>query len=188
VAQLAQANPGQYQPENGAKYSTSDFGQGLLQVAQIIKADLGLEVACIDIGGWDTHSAEGVTTGQLPGLLADLSSSLQAFATDLGDRMGHITVVTMSEFGRRVKENASGGTDHGSGSCMFLLGGGVNGGKVYADWPGLAPEQLFGPGDLSPTTDFRTVLGEVIQKRLGNGALDSVFPGFTEPAFLGVCT
>ncbi|HZF11724.1 MAG TPA: DUF1501 domain-containing protein [Thermoanaerobaculia bacterium] len=187
LTQLAQANPGQYQPDNGAQYPTSDFGKGLLQVAQVIKADLGLEVACVDLGGWDTHSAEGVTTGQLPGLLDDLSTSLHAFATDMGSRMNGITVVTMSEFGRRLKENASGGTDHGSGSCMFVLGGGVNGGKVYANWPGLAPAQLFGPGDLAPTTDFRTVLGEVVAKRLGNSALDSVFPGFTEPAFLGVC-
>ena len=187
VAQLAQANPGQYQPENGAQYPASDFGQGLLQVGQIIKAGLGLEVACVDIGGWDTHSGEGVTTGTLPGLLDDLATSLHAFYTDMGSRMNSITVVTMSEFGRRLKENASGGTDHGSGSCMFVLGGGVNGGKVYAQWPGLAPEQLYGPGDLAPTTDFRTVLGEVVAKRLANSALDSVFPGFTEPAFLGVC-
>jgi uncharacterized protein (DUF1501 family) len=187
VAQLAQANPGQYQPENGAQYPTSDFGKGLLQVAQVIKAGLGLEVACVDIGGWDTHNAEGVTTGQLPGLLADLGASLHAFYTDMGSRMANITVLTMSEFGRRLKENASGGTDHGSGSSMFVLGGGVNGGKVYGQWPGLSPEQLFGPGDLAPTTDFRTVLGEVVTKRLGNSALDSVFPGFTEPAFLGVC-
>jgi uncharacterized protein (DUF1501 family) len=187
VAQLAQANPGQYQPDNGAQYPTSDFGKGLMQVAQIIKAGLGLEVACVDIGGWDTHSGEGVTTGTLPGLLDDLSTSLHAFYTDMGSRMTGITVVTMSEFGRRLIENGSGGTDHGSGSCMFVLGGSVNGGKVYADWPGLAPDQLYGPGDLAPTTDFRTVLGEVVSKRLGNSALDSVFPGFTEPAFLGVC-
>ncbi len=187
VAQLAQANPGQYQPDNGAQYPTSDFGKGLMQVAQIIKAGLGLEVACIDIGGWDTHSGEGVTTGTLPGLLDDLSTSLHAFYTDMGSRMTGITVVTMSEFGRRLLENGLGGTDHGSGSCMFVLGGSVNGGKVYANWPGLAPDQLYGPGDLAPTTDFRTVLGEVVTKRLGNSALDSVFPGFTEPAFLGVC-
>lgn len=187
VAQLAKANPAQYQPENGAQYPASDFGKGLLQVAQIVKAGLGLEVACVDIGGWDTHNAEGVTTGTLPGLLADLGASLHAFYTDMGSRMANITVLTMSEFGRRVKENASGGTDHGSGSSMFVLGGGINGGKVYGQWPGLGAEQLFGPGDLAPTTDFRTVLGEVVTKRLGNGALDSVFPGFTEPAFLGVC-
>lgn len=187
VAQLAQANPAQYQPENGAQYPTSDFGKGLLQVAQIIKADLGLEVACVDIGGWDTHSAQGVTSGHLPDLLADLGQSLHAFYTDMGSRMGGITLVTMSEFGRRVKENASGGTDHGSGSSMFVLGGGIYGGKVYGKWPGLEPDQLFGPGDLAPTTDFRTVLGEVVSQRLGNTALDSVFPGFAEPAFLGFC-
>ena len=120
----------------------------------------------MDIGGWDTHSAQGSTTGTLADNLADLAAGLQAFYTDLADRMGHITVVTMSEFGRRVKENASGGTDHGHGNCMFLLGGGVAGGKVYSSWPGLAAEQLYGPGDLAITTDFRTVLAEVVERRL----------------------
>ena len=156
------------------------------QVAQLIRADLGLEVACVDIGGWDTHSAQGSTTGTLADNLADLAAGLQAFYTDLADRRGHITVVTMSEFGRRVKENASGGTDHGHGNCMFLLGGGVAGGKVYSSWPGLAAEQLYGPGDLAITTDFRTVLAEVVERRLGNPKLDQVFPGFTHPAYLGV--
>jgi uncharacterized protein (DUF1501 family) len=186
VALLASANPGTYQPQNGAKYPDSDFGNGLEQVAQLIRADLGLEVACVDIGGWDTHSAQGSTTGTLADNLADLAAGLQAFYTDLADRMGHITVVTMSEFGRRVKENASGGTDHGHGNCMFLLGGGVVGGKVYSSWPGLAAEQLYGPGDLAITTDFRTVLAEVVERRLGNPKLDQVFPGFTHPAYLGV--
>jgi uncharacterized protein (DUF1501 family) len=186
VTALAQADPGQYQPANGAKYPDGDFGNGLLQVAQLIKAALGLEVACIDLGGWDTHAAQGAATGQLAGLLAELAAGLAAFAADLADRMARITVVTMSEFGRRVRENASGGTDHGHGNCMFLLGGGVNGGKVYADWPGLAPEQLYGPGDLAVTTDFRTVLAEIVERRLLNSRIADVFPGFTPPAYLGL--
>ncbi len=186
VSLLAAANPGTYQPQNGAQYPDSDFGQGLEQVAQLIRADLGLEVACVDIGGWDTHSAEGTTTGTLANNLADLAAGLHALYTDLADRMGHVTVVTMSEFGRRVKENASGGTDHGHGNCMLLLGGGVAGGKVYGDWPGLAAGQLYGPGDLAITTDFRTVLSEVVERRLGNPKVGDVFPGFTRPAYLGI--
>jgi uncharacterized protein (DUF1501 family) len=186
VSLLAAANPGTYQPQNGAQYPDSDFGNGLAQVAQLIRAHLGLEVACVDIGGWDTHSAEGATTGTLANNLADLAAGLHALYTDLGSRMAHVTVVTMSEFGRRVKENASGGTDHGHGNCMFLLGGGVAGGKVYGDWPGLAAEQLYGPGDLAITTDFRTVLAEVVERRLGNPKVADVFPGFTKPAYLGV--
>jgi uncharacterized protein (DUF1501 family) len=186
VSMLAGANPGTYQPQNGAQYPDSDFGHGLEQVAQLIRADLGLEVACIDVGGWDTHSGEGGATGTLANLLADLAAGLHAFHADLADRMAHITMVTMSEFGRRVRENASGGTDHGHGNCMFLLGGGVAGGKVYASWPGLAAEQLYGPGDLAITTDFRTVLSEVMERRLGNSKVADVFPGFARPAYLGV--
>ncbi|HEY0512595.1 MAG TPA: DUF1501 domain-containing protein [Thermoanaerobaculia bacterium] len=186
VAMLAATNPGTYQPQNGAQYPASDFGSGLEQVAQLIRADLGLEVACVDVGGWDTHSGEGSATGTLANLLADLASGLHAFHTDLADRMGHITVVTMSEFGRRVKENASGGTDHGHGNCMFLLGGGIAGGKVYGTWPGLAAEQLYGPGDVAITTDFRTVLSEVVERRLGNPKTADIFPGFTRPPYLGI--
>jgi uncharacterized protein (DUF1501 family) len=186
VALLAGANPGTYQPQNGAQYPDSDFGQALQQVAQLVRADLGLEVACIDVGGWDTHAAEGGATGTLANLLGDLGAGLHAFYADLADRMAHITVVTMSEFGRRVKENASGGTDHGHGNCMFLLGGGVAGGKVYGTWPGLAAGQLYGPGDLAVTTDFRTVLSEIVDHRLGNPKIAEVFPGFERPAYLGV--
>ena len=183
VALLATANPGAYQPQNGAQYPDSDFGQALQQVAQLLRADLGLEVACVDVGGWDTHAAE---EGTLAGLLADLGAGLHAFYADLADRMAHITVVTLSEFGRRVKENASGGTDHGHGNCMFLLGGGVAGGKVYGAWPGLAAGQLYGPGDLAVTTDFRTVLSEIVDHRLGNSKIAEVFPGFERPAYLGL--
>ncbi|HEX3529864.1 MAG TPA: DUF1501 domain-containing protein [Thermoanaerobaculia bacterium] len=183
---LAAANPGAYQPQNGAKYPDTDFGSAMMQVAQLIKADLGMEVACVDLGGWDTHASQGGATGQQASLLAELAGGLAAFHADLADRMSRIIVVTMSEFGRRLLENGSGGTDHGHGNCMFVLGGGVNGGKVYADWPGLAPEQLASPGDLAITTDYRTILAEIVDRRLLNSRLGDVFPGFTPPAYLGL--
>jgi len=183
---LAAANPGAYEPQNGAKYPDTDFGSAMMQVSQLIKADLGLEVACVDLGGWDTHASQGGATGQQADLLAELAGGLAAFHADLADRMSRIIVVTMSEFGRRLLENGSGGTDHGHGNCMFVLGGGVNGGKVYADWPGLAPAQLASPGDLAVTTDYRTILAEIVDRRLVNSKLGEVFPGFTPPAYLGV--
>ncbi|MFN8482777.1 MAG: DUF1501 domain-containing protein [Anaerolineae bacterium] len=173
---------GAYKPANGATYPTTGYGQALQTVAQLIKSDVGLEVACVDIGGWDTHAGEGDATpagNNLPGLLDQLQNGLHAFYTDLGARMSQTLVVTMSEFGRRLADNASNGTDHGHGNVMFLLGGGVNGGKVYTDWPGLAANQLYGPGDLAITTDFRDVLGEVVRLRLGNNRLDQVFPNYT---------
>ena len=186
VSALAAANPLAYLPRNGAQYPDSDLGLALRQVAQLSRASLGLEVACVDVGGWDTHHAEGGATGQLATLLGDLAAALAAFATDLGSQMQHVLVVTMSEFGRRVLENASGGTDHGHGNSMLVLGGGVNGGKVYGTWPGLAPGQLASPGDLQVTTDFRTGLAEIVDRRLLNSNLAAVFPGFQAPAYLGI--
>ena len=152
----------------------------------MVKADLGMEVACLDLGGWDTHEGQGGAEGYMASLLADLAAGLHAFTTDLADRMGRITVVTMTEFGRRIEENASGGTDHGTASFMFLLGGGIHGGKVYGRWPGLAESQLY-EGDLAVTTDYRTVLAEVLEKRLANSKVGEVFPGFVNPGFLGIC-
>jgi uncharacterized protein (DUF1501 family) len=186
VSALAAANPGQYQPAHGAEYPESDFGSALRQIAQIIKADLGMEVACVDVGGWDTHEGQGGSEGSMAQLLGDLAAGLHAFYADLSDRMGNITVLTMTEFGRRVEENASGGTDHGVASFMFLLGGAINGGKVHGPWPTLAPEAQL-DGDLAVTTDYRTVLAEVLEKRLRNPKLGEVFPAFTNPGFLGVC-
>lgn len=186
---LAAADPGSYGPANGARYPTGDFGTALKQVAQLIKADLGLEVACVELDGWDFHAGQGRAATGMTDLLTELASGLSAFYADLSDRMSRITVVTMSEFGRRIEENASGGTDHGHGGFLFLLGGGVNGGKVYGDWPGLAPENLVGPGDLAITTDYRTVLAEVLERRLRNTSLADVFPGFSlpgAPGYLGV--
>ena len=156
------------------------------QVAQIAKAEIGLEVACVDIGGWDTHNQQGQLEGELPTLLNEFSSGLASLYHDLGDRAKNVTIVTRSEFGRRGKENASDGTDHGHGNCMFVLGGGVNGGKVYGQWPGLAPENLYEGIDLNITTDYRDVLGEVVEKRLKNPALVDVFPMYTDWKNLGV--
>ncbi len=168
-----------YTPPNGAKYPQGFYGQALQTLAQLIKGEIGVEVAAVDIGGWDTHQQEGGESGQMARLLTELAEGLHAFYTDLQDRMKNITLVTMSEFGRRVEENSSHGTDHGHGNVMLLMGGDVNGGKVYGDWPGLAQNKLYGPGDLAVTTDFRDVLGEIVQKRLGNTKLDAVFPNYS---------
>ena len=182
---------GAYAPANGAQYPNTPFGNQLKTIAQLIKADVGLEVACVDKGGWDTHAGEGDVTpagNNLPALLNDLQAGLRAFYTDLQDRMDNVIVVTMSEFGRRLADNASGGTDHGHGNVMFLMGGGVVGGRVHGVWPGLAPNQLYGPGDLAITTDFRDVLGEILLKRVGNPHLDQVFPNYTQYHYRGVVT
>ncbi len=186
VDMLQSLNAASYAPANGADYPADDmgFGMGLKQIAQLIKANVGLEVACIDLGGWDTHENQGTRDGYFANLLNILGRGLNAFYTDMQDYMSGVSVVTMSEFGRRVQENASAGTDHGHGNFMLLMGGGVNGGRVYADWPTLAPEAL-NDGDLSITTDYRSVLAEVVAQRLKNPALDQVFPGFT-PTPLGL--
>jgi uncharacterized protein (DUF1501 family) len=182
---LSKVNVGTYQPASGASYPKGDFGRALMQVAQLIKAEVGLEVAAVDVGGWDTHANEGATDGTLARLLTDLGGALAAFYTDLGDQARQVVVVTMSEFGRRAAENGSGGTDHGHANAMFIMGGAVNGGKVYADWPTLAADKLSVPGDLALTTDYRDVLSEILRQRLGNTKLDQVFPGYT-PKTLGI--
>ncbi len=178
-----------YTPASGAKYPNGRFGQSLLQIARLIKADVGLEVAFADIGGWDTHVNEvgaQPALGQLANNLSDFGQSLAAFYQDLGDLMADVTVVTMSEFGRTAKENGNRGTDHGHANAMFVMGGDVRGGKVYGDWPGLADEQLYENRDLNLTTDFRDVLGEVVAKHLGNTNLSAVFPGYENPKFRGL--
>jgi uncharacterized protein (DUF1501 family) len=178
-----------YVAANAAAYPNGRFGQSLQQIARIIKADVGLEVAFTDIGGWDTHVNEVAGQpheGRLAQLLREFGDGLAAFATDMGDRMADITVVTMSEFGRTARENGNRGTDHGHANVMFALGGNVHGGKVYGEWPGLQPEQLYEGRDLNVTTDFRTVLSELVAGQLGNHDLAHVFPGFerTKPAGL----
>lgn len=171
-------DPEAYQPTSEWQYPTSEFGLGLKQVAMLAKAEVGLEVAAIDLGGWDTHFAQGGSKGLMANLMADLGQGLATFHADMIDQMKNTTIVVMSEFGRRAYENASLGTDHGHGSAMLLMGGNVVGGKVHADWPGLEEEQLFGPGDLAVTVDYRDVLGEVLSKRLNNQTLGEVFPEF----------
>jgi uncharacterized protein (DUF1501 family) len=175
---LKKANPQQYQPANGADYPKTPFGQALLQTAQLIKADIGLEAAFTDIGGWDTHANQGAARGQLATRLQEFSQGIAALYKDLGDRMRNVVVLTMTEFGRMVRQNGSGGTDHGHASCLFVLGGPVNGGQVYGKWPGLEPEQLFEGRDLALTTDFRDGFAEVAARHLGASNLTSIFPGF----------
>jgi len=183
VEALEDANPSQHEPQHGAVYPEDDFGQSLRQVAQLIRSDIGLETACVDAGGWDTHENMGThENGRMFDLLENLAGALSAFYTDLGDEMGHVCVVAMSEFGRRVAENGNRGTDHGHGNCMFLIGGGIRGGKVYGEWPGLEETQLD-RGDLAITTDFRDVLAEIAARRLGNQTPEDLFPGYT-PTFL----
>ena len=178
IDMLRKANPSRFQPENGADYPKSHFGQSMQQISQLLKANIGLEVAFLDTGGWDNHVNEGGVQGQLSNLLRDLGQGLAAFHQDLGDQMEDIVVVTMSEFGRTAHENGNRGTDHGHANCMFLMGGPIKGGKVYGKWPGLADEQLNEGRDLALTTDFRSVLGEVIQGHVGAKDLNAVFPGF----------
>ncbi len=175
---LRSANPAQYQPRNGAEYPRSQFGQRLREIAQLVKADVGVEIAFADVGGWDTHVNQGGATGQLAQRLDDFSTSIRALVTDLGDRMSDVVILTMSEFGRTARQNGSGGTDHGHAGCLFVIGGPVKGGRVHGKWPGLELEQLNEGRDLALTTDFRSVFGEVVKKHLGATALDRVFPGF----------
>lgn len=179
VKLLHSANPQQYLPRNNAQYPKTQFGQRMLQIAQLIKSNVGLEVAFADVGGWDTHVNQGNGTGQLAARLDDFAKSLAAFTQDLGDQMNDVLVLTMSEFGRTARENGNRGTDHGHATAFFALGGGVKGGKVYGKWPGLAPEQLNEGRDLKLTTDFRTVFSEVAVKHLGATRVEKIFPGFT---------
>jgi uncharacterized protein (DUF1501 family) len=175
---LKSADPQKLQPENGAVYPTNPLGNSLRQIAQLIKSNVGLEIAFTDVGGWDTHAGEGGAQGQLANNLRNFSDAIAAFAKDLGSRMGDVVLVTMSEFGRTVRENGNRGTDHGHANVMLVLGGGVKGGKVYGKWPGLSSQQLYENRDLAVTTDFRDVFSELLTKQLGVGALKSVFPGY----------
>jgi uncharacterized protein (DUF1501 family) len=177
VRMLRAANPAQYQPANGASYPNNDFGNSMKQIAQLLKANLGVEAAFTDVNGWDTHQNQGGVNGQLANRLSDLSQGVAAFWRDMGDSAENVTLVTMSEFGRTAHENGTGGTDHGHANAMFVLGGRVNGGKVYGKWPGLSNEQLNQGRDLALTTDYRAVLGEVVSSTIGARDLEKVFPG-----------
>ena len=178
VTMLKAADPAKYKPAAGADYPRGRFGDSLKQLAQLIKANLGVQVAFADIGGWDHHVNEGSTQGQIANVLREFSQSLSAFWIDLGDLAEDTVVVTMSEFGRTARENGNRGTDHGHANVMFVMGGPVKGGRVYGPWPGLEQPQLYEGRDLAVTTDFRRVLGEAVAKHLGNSRLEQVFPGF----------
>jgi uncharacterized protein (DUF1501 family) len=175
---LKKTDPGRYQPAAGIEYPRGRYGDSLKQVAQLLKADVGVEVAFTDVGGWDHHAAEGGAQGQLAARLRELGQALAAFRRDLGDRMQDVVLVTMTEFGRTVRENGNRGTDHGHASFALVLGGGVRGGRVHGRWPGLAPDKLYEGRDLAITTDFRDVLGEVLARHLGARDLSRVFPGY----------
>ncbi|HEY6372017.1 MAG TPA: DUF1501 domain-containing protein [Candidatus Sulfotelmatobacter sp.] len=180
---LKTADPGKYTAAPGANYPKGRFGDSLRQLAQLIKANLGVQVAFADISGWDHHVNEGSTEGQLANVLTEFSQSLAALWIDLGDLMEDTVVVTMSEFGRTARENGNRGTDHGHANVMFVLGGPVKGGKVYGRWPGLDQSQLYEGRDLALTTDFRQVIGEAVARHMGNKNLANVFPGYdNQPA------
>ncbi len=185
VKMLKGANLGQYTPANGAEYPRSAFGEALRQIAQLVKADVGLEVAFAESGNWDHHVNEGAAVGVLATRLDDLARGVTALVRDLGDHMQDVVILTMSEFGRAVVENGNRGTDHGHGNAMMIIGGPVRGGKVYGRWPGLAPEQRYDRRDLAVTTDFRSVFAEVVQRHLGLADTRPVFPGFTANTTLG---
>jgi uncharacterized protein (DUF1501 family) len=178
VKMLKAADPAKYTPSTNASYPRGRFGDSLKQLAQLIKANLGVQVAFADIGGWDHHVNEGSTQGQIANILSEFSQSIAALWTDLGELAEDTVIVTMSEFGRTARENGNRGTDHGHANVMFVLGGSVKGGKVYGRWPGLDQSQLYEGRDLAVTTDFRLVLGEIVSQYLGNRDLKTVFPGF----------
>lgn len=177
LKKLDKLDPKSYQPQ-GSAYPESPFGEGMKQAAMLIKAEVGLEVACLNAGGWDTHVAQGGTAGNMANLLADLAQAMAAFHSDLGPRKRRVTVVAMTEFGRRVYENTGLGTDHGRAGVMFIMGDGLKGGRVYGEWPGLAPDQLEEPGDLRVTTDYRAPLAELIACRSRLKSAEGVFEGY----------
>src|SRR5438270_2057388 len=179
VKMLKAADPAHYSPASGANYPRGRFGDSLRQVAQLLKADLGVEAAFADIGGWDHHVNEGSTQGQLANLLREFSQSIAAFWTDIGNLGEDTVLVSMSEFGRTARENGTRGTDHGHANVMFVLGGHVKGGRVYGQWPGLDDRHLYEGRDLQVTTDFRTVLSEAVNSQLTGSDTGIVFPGFT---------
>lgn len=191
---LKQANPARYKPENGAVYPNSQLGRSLMQIAQLIKAGVGLEVAFAEAGGWDTHTNQSAgqfaARGQLANLLRDFAAAIAAFGTDLGKRMDDVVLITMSEFGRTARENGTRGTDHGHGNAMLVLGNSVKGGKIYGEWKGLRSDQLNEGRDLAVTTDFRDVFAEAAYKHMGSKDLAKLFPKYstTPEKFKGFLT
>jgi uncharacterized protein (DUF1501 family) len=178
IKMLKAAEPSSYEPEHGADYPRTAFGQALRQIAQLSKANVGLEVAFADVGGWDTHVNQGSAQGQLATRLDDFGRGLAALVADLGDRMEDTVVLTMSEFGRAVSENGNRGTDHGHGNVMLAIGGSIRGGRVYGKWPGLAAGQRYEGRDLAVTTDFRDVFSEIVVRHMGVEDATPIFPGY----------
>ena len=178
LREVQNANLEQRPAQNGAQYPNSPFGRRLADIARLIHADLGMEIAATDCGGWDTHVNQGNEQGQLAARLRDFGDSIAAFATDLREKMDDLCIIALTEFGRTVKENGNRGTDHGTGSVMLALGGGVRGGRIYGRWTELKPSNLFEGRDVPVTTDYRTVLGEVLGGLFKLERTDKVFPGF----------
>jgi uncharacterized protein (DUF1501 family) len=192
IKMLKAIDPVAYRPNANAVYPNGRLGESLKQIAQLIRADVGVEIAFADVGGWDTHANQcqpnDPTLGNLPNRLREVGQGLAALYNDLGDRMNDVVILTMSEFGRTVRQNGTGGTDHGHATCFFAMGGSIKGGKVYGDWPGLATEKLYEGRDLALTTDFRAVFGEAACRHLGVPSIEKLFPGFEggEKAFRGI--
>jgi uncharacterized protein (DUF1501 family) len=178
IKRLPQADPTQYRPAEGARYPASAFGRALRQIAQLATSDVGLEIAFAETGNWDHHVNEGSTQGLLANRLDDFGRGLAALVTDLGGRMSDTVIVTMSEFGRALRENGNGGTDHGHGNAMLIMGAGVKGGAVHGRWPGLDRDRLYEGRDLAVTTDFRDLFAEIVTAHLGVKHLSSIFPGY----------
>jgi uncharacterized protein (DUF1501 family) len=175
VRRIADMRNTVYRPANGAVYGNDDFAKSLLELARLIKARVGLQAASLDLGGWDSHFGQSAVMNPL---MVRLAKGLAAFHKDLAADMQRVTLVAMTEFGRRVAENSAFGTDHGRGSVMFLMGGSVRGGKVYGRWPGLSKDVLDGPGDLPVTTNYRNVLAPILERHGGQPALPQTFPNF----------
>ena len=182
IQMLKRADPTQYRPAGDVEYPPGRLGRTLLQIAQLIKADVGLEIAFADCSGWDTHVNQGSSEGQLSARLRELGQALSAFARDLGDGMRNVVVLTMSEFGRTIRENGNSGTDHGHATAMLVMGGPVNGGHVLGRWPGLDIDTRFEGRDVAVTTDFRDLFGEILARHLGATDLAPVFPGYAPAA------
>jgi len=183
VQMLQQLDLAEYRPANDAAYPRGRFGKAMLEIAQLIKADVGVQLAFADVTGWDTHVNQGASEGLLATRLGEFGQALAAFAQDLGEKLRDVVVLTMSEFGRTVRENGNSGTDHGHATAMLVLGGPVNGGTVLGRWPGLDPAQRFEGRDVQVTTDFRDLFAEILARHLGARDLSAVFPGFTpDPA------
>jgi uncharacterized protein (DUF1501 family) len=188
IRMLRSASSQSYTPANGAIYANNGFGDSMKGVAQLMKANLGVEVAFAELGGWDTHQNQGGVNGQLANRLREWSGGLAAFHQDMGSAGQDVVVVTMSEFGRTVRQNGTGGTDHGHANVMLVMGAPVRGGKVYGKWPGLAPGQLNEDRDLMVTTDFRQVLSEAVSATIQPSSLAVIFPGisFVSKPMLGL--